>query len=141
MINYNWLSNNKAQRQALKKIVRTQKGHKVFNPFKKNESFADVQTNVDRAFTGWLYGDVGVTEVFKTGSVFKYDAILGIVGPAALGKEIQQGWHQFLGLYDAYGWELQVKNEIGLNVSAEYNLNLLQDYLFYKQNHSIIFIN
>src|SRR5262249_14780830 len=44
---------------------------------------------------------------------------LGVIGPAALGKPVQNDWHQFIGISQARGWSNQVQNEPGVLISYE----------------------
>jgi hypothetical protein len=44
---------------------------------------------------------------------------LGVVGPAAFGKEIQNDWHQLIGIRKARGWGNQLQNEPGVVLSYE----------------------
>jgi hypothetical protein len=48
------------------------------------------------------------------------------MGPGALGKQIQNGWHKLIGLYRVYGWEYQLPNEMGINTSANYYHSLVK---------------
>ena len=38
---------------------------------------------------------------------------LGLVGPGALGKQVQNDFHQFIGVAQAKGWSSQLQNEVG----------------------------
>jgi lipid A 3-O-deacylase len=50
---------------------------------------------------------------------------LGIMGPAALGKEIQTGIHRWLKNPLPHGWQYQVKNDIIINYQLNYEKQLL----------------
>jgi lipid A 3-O-deacylase len=104
----------------IKKINRFELGHKVYNPVTNRRSTENVLANMDRPFAGWFYGSYGSTLFTKKNNIIEYTFNAGIMGPSALGAEIQQGWHQFIGLYRVYGWEYQLNNSIGLNTSAAY---------------------
>src|SRR5258708_35203674 len=43
----------------------------------------------------------------------------GIVGPGALGKQVQNDFHQFIGIAEAKGWSSQLQREFGANLSYE----------------------
>jgi lipid A 3-O-deacylase len=43
----------------------------------------------------------------------------GVVGPAALGREFQNGFHDIIGADHANGWDNQIHNEPGLNLVYE----------------------
>ncbi len=126
IIQYNWVAKNSKQSVA-KKIHRTELAHKVYNPYKNNESLAEVTANLDRPYAGWFSASIGATIAYKKQHVLLYSLTTGIMGPNAFGKEVQQNWHKFIGLYKVYGWdEYQLKNEWGLNASAEYYHSLLK---------------
>jgi hypothetical protein len=109
-----------------KKIIRFEAAHKVFNPFANNKSIENVLSNMDRPYAGWLSATAGITQIKTNQSIWQYDVTLGIMGPGARGRQIQQGWHKFLGLYEVYGWEYQLNNEAGINFSAAYYHSLIK---------------
>jgi len=49
---------------------------------------------------------------------------LGIIGPAAFGKEMQVGIHEATGNKIPMGWDNQIKNDLVLNYSIEYEKQL-----------------
>lgn len=46
-------------------------------------------------------------------------ATIGWVGPAALGEQIQNGWHDLISSKDAEGWDTQIGNEPLFNLAYE----------------------
>ncbi|HAD26245.1 MAG TPA: DUF2219 domain-containing protein, partial [Alphaproteobacteria bacterium] len=40
-------------------------------------------------------------------------------GPAAQGEFVQNEWHKLIGADKANGWDNQIKDEIGINLSFE----------------------
>lgn len=126
IIQYNWLAKSKDP-QIIKKIHRTELSHKVYNPIKNNESLAAVTANLDRPYAGWFSASYGATIAYKKQNLLLYTITAGLLGPNALGEEVQQNWHKFIGLYKVYGWkEYQVENELGVNLSAEYYHSILK---------------
>jgi hypothetical protein len=92
----------------------------------------DIHTNTyqpgDRPYAAWLY--VGTTfqvyhpvpepAAFSRPAVLDtFEVNLGMVGPAALGRQIQNGVHDIIGVGRANGWAHQVRNEPGLVLTAE----------------------
>jgi lipid A 3-O-deacylase len=83
----------------------------------------------DRPYAAWLYvgaafhnyrpayqrddGTVGPARV----DVFEIN--LGMVGPAALGEQVQNAVHNLLDIPTAQGWDNQINNEPGLNLIYE----------------------
>lgn len=126
IIQYNWVAKSSKQPVA-KKIYRTELAHKVYNPYKNNESLVAVTANLDRPYAGWFSASFGSTITYKKQHVLLYSLTTGVMGPNAFGKQVQQNWHKLIGLYKVYGWdEYQLKNEWGLNASAEYYHSLLK---------------
>jgi lipid A 3-O-deacylase len=124
IIQYNRLSKKTSDR-FLKKINRFELGHKVFNPYTNRTSNENVLEFMDRPFAGWLYGSYGATLFHSKNHILEYSLTGGIMGPSALGSQIQRGWHKFIGLYKVYGWEYQLNNEPGINISAAYYHSIL----------------
>lgn len=129
ILQYNWLA-SKQNSRVLKKIHRTELAHKVYNPVSNRRSSAEVVAIMDRPFAGWLSASYGTNLIYKSKHVLQYQLTAGILGPAASGRQVQQGWHKLIGLYKVYGWEYQLNNEAGLNAAAEYYYSLVS-----KQNN------
>ena len=52
--------------------------------------------------------------------------LFGVVGPAALGEEVQKGFHSLIGSVEPMGWDNQLKNEPLLNLYYERKWKLLR---------------
>lgn len=105
------------------KVLGFEFGQKIYNPqsgsiFYKGK---DQEYLVDRPFAGYLYAGATLNFLYKDESNLKFGAQIGVVGPAALGKEVQDYVHDHFGFYHPSGWEYQINNEAELNLSAEYN--------------------
>lgn len=91
-------------------------GHNFWTPEDKSkrEPITD-----DRPYAAWLY--VGMALQSETKS--RLDTVeldVGVVGPLALGKPIQNEWHRHIvGADSANGWGNQIKNEPGIVLVAE----------------------
>jgi lipid A 3-O-deacylase len=103
-----------------KTIHRIEAGQKIYSPFYNRRNIASVLSTMDRPYAAWLYAGYGQTKIKDNGNVLLFDVNAGIVGPSALGKEIQTGYHRIIGLYKIYGWEYQVNNEPGINAGVRY---------------------
>jgi lipid A 3-O-deacylase len=72
----------------------------------------------DRPYGGWLY--TGGSLLQESGNQLEnLELDLGVVGPGAFGKEVQNDWHQFIGIHQARGWSSQIQNEPGAVLSYE----------------------
>ncbi len=72
----------------------------------------------DRPYAAWLYAGLKL----QTEAPDRLDTVeldLGMVGPAALGEQAQNDWHQLIGASSASGWSNQIKNEPGVDLLLE----------------------
>lgn len=90
-------------------------GQSVFTPENLTRKPPDPH---DRPYAGWLYG--GASLLQDSGrSLENLELDLGVVGPAAFGKQVQNDWHQFIGIAQARGWSRQLQNEPGAVLAYE----------------------
>jgi lipid A 3-O-deacylase len=102
---------------------------------------SDISTRVplpgDRPYAAWLYlGSAfqmySPPRTLSKGvrSIARLDVIeitLGVVGPAALGRQVQNNVHDLFDVAPARGWHHQLRNEPGLNVVYERRYRLSTD--------------
>ncbi len=92
-------------------------GHSMFTP-DDTDSFALVPD--DRPYAAWLYLGFSVHSVYEGAEgaarqdVFSVEA--GIVGPSALGEEIQNTYHDLINVELSNGWAHQLEDEPGLKL-------------------------
>lgn len=105
-----------------KKILEIEAGQKIYNAF---WSHAPDVTTHDRPFAGYLYGSAGLSWFYKSESILKANAQVGVLGPNSLAKEIQTGFHKLINTYwSVEGWDYQVKDEVALNLDLSYQFLL-----------------
>lgn len=78
----------------------------------------------DRPYAGWLYGGFALIQETRRGpagadTLDTLELNLGIVGPGAGGRLVQNRWHNLLGVEEARGWSHQLPNEPGLALYFE----------------------
>jgi len=80
----------------------------------------------DRPYAGWLYGSISVhAETHRdpgTPGLHTLDTAelsLGIVGPWALGRQVQNGVHDLINVGRSNGWGHQLHNEPGIMLVGE----------------------
>jgi hypothetical protein len=74
----------------------------------------------DRPYAGWLYGSILAQAQEVDGRLLRVvELSVGMVGPSALGREAQNGFHQIIQVPEAQGWANQLKDEPGLMLSWE----------------------
>jgi hypothetical protein len=73
----------------------------------------------DRPYAGWLYAAVGlVTDTRQSLGTFEFS--VGVVGPAALGEQLQSWFHALIASPDPRGWDNQLDNELTLQLFSEW---------------------
>lgn len=88
-------------------------GHNLFTPKAVGSPLQDPN---DRPWAAFLYGSVGIATL-KNSFVDEYELTLGVVGPLALGEEIQRTVHDIVHSVDPQGWDNQLENEPGFMFS------------------------
>jgi hypothetical protein len=92
-------------------------GQSIFTP----EQTHIVPPNpADRPYAGWLHGGFGLYQESGQYSLDHLRFEVGVVGPASLAKEVQNGFHSALGQRGADGWAFQLKNEPGVMLSYDH---------------------
>lgn len=74
----------------------------------------------DRPYAGWLFG--GLRLYRDSGDrLDKIEASLGMVGPAALGSDVQKAWHAAFipSAAPIHGWHAQLRDEPGVVLSEQ----------------------
>ena len=92
-------------------------GQQIYTPSNKSLSTPDPN---DRPYAGWLYTEL---ELMQNTDKRRYDQLgmtLGVVGPAALGQEIMNGFHSVFGFGKSEGWSSQLHNEPALTIDYEH---------------------
>lgn len=122
-LSYKYLSKTKKENQE-KKILEWQIGQEMFTPFKSIVQSVNLH---DRPFAGYLFGSFGVHRIYKNNTSLKTTLQIGVVGPNAYGKELQDFIHNIYGFNKAIGWKYQIKNAFGLNFNTNFTQFLVKD--------------
>ncbi|MBI1276042.1 DUF2219 family protein [bacterium] len=73
----------------------------------------------DRPYAGWLYGSVGA--VSDTGKQLDNVVLtVGMVGPSSQAEAVQKFVHEAIGSQDPKGWDNQLHDELGVNLTYEH---------------------
>lgn len=101
-------------------------GQNIFTP--EDIRSADLVSG-ERPYAGWLYVGASVhveTRVRELGALFDMlDTVeldVGLVGPYALAEQVQNGWHEIVGIAPARGWDNQLRTEPGAMLIFERNM-------------------
>ena len=104
-----------------RKIAWTILGQSLFTPRDTRRTTEDPH---DRPYAAWLYTGASLLQESAPGRpdrrmLENLELLVGVVGPAALGREAQNDVHQFLGIPGARGWRHQLRNEPGVMLGYE----------------------
>jgi lipid A 3-O-deacylase len=90
-------------------------GQNIYTPTDTDSRVPDPK---DRPYAAWAYlGAILATETYDRLDTVELD--IGMVGPAAGGRDVQNGFHELINVSKANGWESQIHNEPGVVLSAE----------------------
>ncbi len=79
------------------------------------DTAASAPLSGDRPYAGVLTADLGlIQDTLSTRSTLGLS--LGVIGPAALGEQIQNGFHDLIGQGHDEGWHNQIRNEPAVNL-------------------------
>ncbi len=97
-------------------------GHNIYTPEDKQRLDPILG---DRPYAGWLHGGAVLQSRTAT-SLETLELDLGVVGPAALGEEVQNNWHRYVAhVPEARGWSNQLRNEPGVLLVYERRRSML----------------
>jgi hypothetical protein len=100
-------------------------GQSIFTPGNKAIVPPDPH---DRPYAGWGYSGASLLQETSLrneadgqplGMLENAELDIGLVGPGALGKKVQNDFHQLIGDPQAQGWSSQLQNEPGVVLSYE----------------------
>ena len=111
------LIKNDLSNDTPKRIYKFQIGQLMYTALRANIQTASLH---DRPFAGYLYGSFGVSRFYNSNNIFTTDLEIGVLGPNAKGKELQNFLHGFYNFPEPLGWKHQVHNAFALNLNASY---------------------
>lgn len=100
-----------------KKIIELQIGHEIYTPYKS--TVLNVALH-DRPFAAYLFGEIGITRVYKKEQILKTNVQIGVVGKSAFGQELQEAIHNIYNFRSPVGWRYQIRNTLALNFDTQY---------------------
>ncbi len=88
-------------------------GHNMYTP--KDITMRAAQPK-ERPWAAYLYGSAGLSTI--TGNrIDEIEGSLGVIGPLALGEQVQKNYHKLINSPQPKGWRHQLKNEPALMMS------------------------
>ncbi|MBE7175001.1 MAG: lipid A deacylase LpxR family protein [Mucilaginibacter polytrichastri] len=98
-------------------------GQKMYNP---QSGFIPDPKYIDRPFAAYLYLGAAHTKIYADESRLRVSLQGGVIGPDALGKEMQSFIHRLIGQYPPRGWAYQIGNQVAVNAQADYSRLLVR---------------
>lgn len=94
--------------------------HAIFTPEDITVQTPDPK---DRPYAAWAYGSATVVATTKLNPDEMIQDVLllnlGIVGPSAGGEFVQDNWHNIIEVARPKGWDSQLKDEVGIEITAQ----------------------
>ncbi len=91
-------------------------GQDIYTPSETNITIPDSN---DHPYAAWLYVGCALHQADDKESE-TLELQLGVVGPWALGEQVQNGIHSVTGSEKALGWDSQLHNELGVVLAYEH---------------------
>jgi len=91
-------------------------GQSIFTPTKLSINPPDP---TDRPYGGWLYVGASLLQENHQSMLESLELDVGVVGPGAFGKQVQNNFHQFIGVPRSRGWGDEIQTEPGLMLSYQ----------------------
>ncbi len=112
-----------------KRITSFELGQMIYTPLiRKTQNKSDV----DRPYCGYLYAKVSQSTFAQNNSIVQYGASLGMIGAKSYGEDVQNWYHNLLGYGKFTGWQYQVQNSLGIDLSMSYGRTVFQDSSWIK---------
>jgi len=118
---------------VVKKSLEIEAGQHIYTSYTADAKFIQpnpfvfVPYNQDRPFTAYLFAGASYNWLYANEDALKFNAEIGTIGPWALGRQVQQDFHSFFGLYPAGGWKYQLRNAPGVNLRLDYRMYLYRN--------------
>jgi hypothetical protein len=90
-------------------------GQNIYTPEDKRRNIPDPR---DRPYAGHLYGSVSLTRSTATTQTL-LELQAGVIGPSALGEQVQNNYHRLINVKRLNGWDYQLRDEPTLNATLE----------------------
>jgi hypothetical protein len=122
-LSFSYLSKERKEKVE-KMLFEWSVGHQMYTPHKASVSSINEH---DRPFAGYLFASFAAHKVYKNNSAIKTCLQLGVLGPNAFSKELQNLIHDLYGFKETVGWKYQIKNALAVNINTAFNLFLAKD--------------
>ena len=126
MINYSKIHHS-GSAKFIKQTDQYEIGQKLFTAYSRK--IYDV-SEIDRPIAGYLYAKFLRSGFMTRNRFFQWGVSLGTIGKAALGKQMQNGFHKLINVDPSlwgWIWDYQLKTEPGINLHGLYGKGLIEN--------------
>ena len=109
-------------------------GQDIYTPSETNTTTPDPN---DHPYGAWLYVGCALQQADDKESE-TLELQLGVVGPWALGEQVQNGIHAMTGSEKALGWDAQLHNELGVVLAYEHRWRHVKKPFLWGINADVI---
>lgn len=109
-------------------------GHQIYTP--RDISSTALLEN-DRPYAAWFYAGFS-GDIRSENYLHALELNVGMIGPAALGEQVQNNFHDLIGVGKAQGWEHQLKNEPTLNIGYKRKIRFFELWNDYGRVFDVI---
>ena len=100
--------------------------NQMFTPYEK---YSVENIEDDRPYAGWTYFEIALHQATKN-SLDSLTTQVGIVGPSAKMEELQNFYHDLIGVRHSTGWDNQLKDELGIQINYMHKWRYSYDKFF-----------
>lgn len=97
-------------------------GQQIFTP---SDTQATNQIPDDRPYVGWLYAGAAMNLKSDDHGHF-FELNVGVIGPSAMGEQVQNSFHKAINAQTAQGWDNQLSDEPGIQLSYQQRSRFLE---------------
>lgn len=119
-LSYSWTKKD----TSVSMINTVEVGQLMYNA--RNGSYQEYW-EIDRPVTAYLFGRYCQTR-FLHQDILVWNIGLGMIGPNALGRQVQLFMHKKLGMYKPQEWPFQLKNSLALDGSIAYIPKIFEEH-------------
>jgi len=106
--------NKASEHNGQKRLYHYELGQIIFTPGDRRWVNRGI---IDRPFCSYLYAQFGMSYFSRNASLVKWLANVGITGKAALGEQVQNGYHTLMGYSKYPKWDKQIGEAVYANAS------------------------
>ncbi|MDX1637146.1 MAG: lipid A deacylase LpxR family protein [Balneolaceae bacterium] len=110
-----------------KSILQVDFNQQIYTPITiTSEDISDF----DRPYAGYLFLKTTYRSFWQQKHNLNLGVNLGVIGPKAGGRKVQEWWHDVFSLPEPKGWQYQIRNEPVINFEMQYRRSLVTSDAF-----------